>query len=163
MQSELTLQKLISNWWTGPLYREREKNPQCRDKNGGKKRQGWGRESSWVGVILNLHTCMNLFAMQSQAKDLKEHHNVIGCSFGHLTHSLFTILNIYLFTWENNSLWRVSTHQFADFFVFVCVPEACAGHAIDKKLNNRSAGVKLRYLQHYKALVPQTLMKTYIY
>lgn len=114
---------------------------------------------------------MNLFAMQSQAKDLKEHCNVIGCSFGHLTHSLFTILNIYLFTWEKNSLWRVSTHQFADFFVvvFVCVPEAFsvfekrAGHAIDKKLNNRSAGIKLRYLQHYKALVPQTLMKTYIY
>lgn len=39
----------------------------------------------------------------------KEHCNVIGCLIGHLTHSLFNILNIYLFTWENNSLWRVST------------------------------------------------------
>lgn len=94
--------------------------------SGEKKRPGRSRESSWVGVILNLHTCMNLFAMQSQARELKEHCDVIGCSFGHLTHSLFTILNIYLFTLEKNSVWRVSTHQFADFVVvvFVCVPEA---------------------------------------
>ncbi len=76
------------------LQRKR-KTPQCRDVI-----WGGGGGGSWVGVILNLHTCMNLFAMQSQYKNLKEHCNVIGCSFGHLTHSLFTILHIYLFTWE---------------------------------------------------------------
>lgn len=40
--------------------------------------------------------------------------------FGHLTHSLFTILNIYLFTWENNFL-LASIHQFADCFWWCCV------------------------------------------